>query len=210
MHRLAYWTTGDNEFLAKIAPVTTAQNGFTHTWTPARGFWTERHAAFKLLANVVAYEVLGSTPRRDTVNQILADFRAHQDGAGGQVPSPRIDGGLYHLGSQHDGDWADGSYGGSSWMTVLLADAVVRSYATGEDAQTAQFMRESAISLLPPSSKPPNTVTTRGGVALPRYGMLRDGSDGQINAEDVEHALDVAGNGVGALFRELSGGDGAR
>lgn len=189
-----YWTVGDDAVLGKIGTVAGAHNGFAHTWTAQRGFWTERHAAFKLLANVVAWEVLGGTPRRDSVNQILADFRSHQDGAGGAIPATRIDGGLYHLGSQHDGDWADASLGASSWMSVLLADAAVRAYATGEDLPTAQFMRRMGNFL-----RATIVTTTDNGydsglaLALPRYGMLLDGSDGQRNAEDVEHALDVAG-----------------
>jgi hypothetical protein len=189
-----YWLTGDPTLLARITASTTAHNGFPHQWTPQRGFWTERHAAFKLLANVVAYEVLGGTARRDAVDAILAAYRAHQDDTGNVIPNGGIDGGLYHLGSQHDGDWAAAAYGASSWMSVLLADAVVRAYATGEDAATAQFLRRLGNFL-----RATIVVTTEhsydfsGPLALPRYAMLIDGSDGQRNFEDVEHALDVAG-----------------
>lgn len=189
-----YWTVGDDVTLSKIGAVVTAQTGFAHAWTAQRGFWTERHAAYKLLANVVAWEVLGGASRRDAVNQILADYRAHQDGAGGVIPTNRIDGGLYHFGSQHDGDWAAGSFGASSWMSVLLADAVVRAYATGEDLATAHFMRRLGNFLRASIvSTTDNGYDTGRALALPRYGMLLDGSDGQRNAADVEHALDVAG-----------------
>lgn len=189
----AYWTVGDDTIAGKIPTVVTAQNGFTHTWTPQRGFWTERHAAFKLLANVVAWEVLGGTTRRDAVNQILADYRAHQDGAGGAIPANRIDGGLYHLGSQHDGDWAASSLGASSWMSVLLADAVLRAYATGEDPATANFLRRMGNFLRATIvTTTDNGFDTGQALALPRYAMLLDGSDGQRNAADVEHALEVA------------------
>jgi len=188
-----YWTVGDDAVLPRIGAVITAQNGFSHSWTAQRGFWTERHAAYKLLANVVAWEVLGGTTRRDAVNQILADFRAHQDGAGGVIPGNRIDGGLYHFGSQHDGDWVAGSYGASSWMTVLLADAVVRAYATGEDLATANFMRRLGNFLRATIvTTTDNGYDTGRALALPRYAMLLDGSDGQRNAADVEHALEVA------------------
>ncbi len=193
---LAYtlWTTGDPQMPGRIALTPTAHDGFPHAWTPQRGFWTERHAAFKLLANVVTYEVLGDLQHRDAVDQILADFRAHQDGASGQVPVPFIDGGLYHTGSQHAGDWGDAEYGGSSWMTALLSDAAVRAYASGEDAATADFiarlgdfMRATVVNTTD------HSYDTAAALALPRYAMLRDGSDGQRNFEDVEHALDVAG-----------------
>ncbi|HET7843122.1 MAG TPA: hypothetical protein VFL14_03165, partial [Xanthomonadales bacterium] len=194
---LAYcwWLTGDPTILPKIGTATLAHDGFPHAWTPQRNFWTERHAAFKLLANVVAYEVLGGTTRRDAVESILATLRTHQDGAGGAIPPNRIDGGLYHYGSQHDGDWDDASLGGSSWMSVLLADAAVRAYATGEDAATAQFLKRMGNFLKATIvvTDEHSYDTFEGALALPRYAMLLDGSDGQRNFEDVEHALDVAG-----------------
>ena len=205
-----YWTTADPQMPAKIGNVANAVNGFAHSWTPTRNFWTERHAAFKLLAKVVAYEVIGGNTHRDAIDQILADFRAHQDGAGGQIPAQRIDGGLYHYGSQHDSDWAAGSLGGSSWMGALLSDAVVRAYATGEDAATAQFLaRFGDFAQATVVQTTAHSYNTSAALALPRYGMLLDGSNGQINSSDVEHALDVAGQLAWAsYFRELLGGNG--
>ncbi len=209
---LAYtwWLTGDAQMLLRIAAVSSAQNSSNHVWTPLRNFWTERDSAFKLLGKVVAYEVLGGASRRDEVTQILADFRAHQDGAGGQIPSPRIDGGLYHTGNQHAGDWGGLDYGGSSWMTALLSDAAVRAYASGEDAQTAQFiarlgdfMRATIVVSLE------HSYPIQQPLAQPRYAMLRDGSDGRRNIDDIEHALDVAGQLAWArYFRESLGADG--
>ncbi|HVF35178.1 MAG TPA: hypothetical protein VND91_07615 [Candidatus Saccharimonadia bacterium] len=203
----AYWLTGDVALAERIGRVVVAHAGYPHVWTAQRNFWTERHAAFKLLANVVAYEVAGSTTHRDAVESILAAFRAHQDGAGGVIPANRIDGGLYHTGTQHSGDWAASSYGASSWMTALLTDAAVRAYATGEDAATAQFLVRAARFL------DATTITTTANsydsalaLALPRYAMLADGSDAQVNTDDVEHALDVAGQiAWGAYFSGLAG-----
>jgi hypothetical protein len=205
-----YWTTGDPQMPNKIGLAASAASTFPHAWTPARSFWTERHAAYKLLANVVAYEVLGGTPRRDTVNQILADLRTHQDGAGGAIPAQRVDGGLYHFGSQHDGDWANGSLGASSWMGALLSDAIVRAYATGEDAPTAEFLaRFGDFAVATVVQTADHDYDTSDVLAMPRYGMLLDGSDGQVNSSDVEHALDVAGLVAWArYFRELQGGNG--
>jgi hypothetical protein len=43
-------------------------------------------------------------------------------------------------------------------------------------------------------------------LALPRYAMLSNGADGQVNAEDVEHALDVAsGLAWAAYFADVQG-----
>jgi hypothetical protein len=206
-----YWLAGDVAILPKVNQVVSALSGFPHAWTAQRNFWTERHAAFKLLGNVVAYEVNGGATLRDAVNQILADFRTHQDGAGGAIPAQRIDGGLYHLGSQHDGDWAAGSLGASSWMSALLGDAVARAYATGEDAATAQFMRRLGLFLVATVvNTTEHDYDFNGALALPRYAMLLDGSDGQRNTSDVEHALDVAGQIAWArYFSETIGASGA-
>lgn len=209
----SHWLTADDTQRQRVANTTLGAASFPHAWTPTRNFWTERHAAFKLLANVVAYEVHGGTARRDAVNQILADLRAHQDGAGGQVPLPRIDGGLYHLGTQHDGDWPGASYGGSSWMSVLLSDAVVRAYATGEDAATAQFLARlgNFLHATVVVTTEHSYNTTSAALALPRYAMLRDGSDGQRNFEDVEHALEVAAHLAWAdYFARVTGTPDAR
>lgn len=202
-----YWLTGDDTALTRLSAIVSAQGGFNDNWTPGTGFWTERHAAFKLLANVVDYEINGGA-RAATVDNLVGRMVSHQNGANGQIPQPPgyVDGGLYHYGSQHDGDWADGSLGASSWMSMLLVDAMLRAYSTSEDPAIANFIRRMGNFLRA------STITTSnhsydsygGPLALPRYGMLSDGSDGQVNASDVEHALDVASGVAWAnYFAEL-------
>lgn len=190
-----YWLTGDDAMLPKITTILAAHAGYPHVWTPTRNFWTERHAAFKLLANAIAYEVNGGTAQRDAVNQILADYRAHQDGANGQIPAQRIDGALYHYGAQHDYDWDETVFGGSSWMTVLLTDAALRAYSSAEDTATATFIRRAGnfMKATIVTTIEHSYDTYEAPLALPRYAMLIDGTDGQRNYEDIEHALDVAG-----------------
>ena len=205
-----YWLTGDETALARVAAVASAHDGFNHAWTASTGFWTERHAGFKLLAMQVAYELLGTAAYADKVAAVVSRLAWHQDGADGQIPRPSgyVDGGLYHYGSQHDGDWADDSLGASSWMSALIVDAMLRTYATSEDAVIAQFVRRMGNFLRA------STVTTLqhqydnhdGALALPRYAMLSDGSDGQVNDADVEHALDVAASIAWAhYFAEATG-----
>ncbi|MCC6593159.1 MAG: hypothetical protein IT479_07780, partial [Xanthomonadales bacterium] len=204
---LAYtlWTVADPLAEAKIGLVPGAHTGFPHAWTPQRNFWTERHAAYKLLANVVAYEVLGGSARRDAVEQILADYRAHQDGANGAIPAQRIDGGLYHTGDQHAGDWGSTDLGGSSWMTGLLLDAAVRAYATGEDVATANFVRRLGTFLAATLEQASDT-DYGGTLWQPRYAMLLDGTSGQRNGTDIEHSLNVAGAlAWSAYFAEATG-----
>lgn len=189
----SHWLTGDPVAGSRIDLVASAHDGFPHAWTPTRNFWTERHAAFKLLAQVVTYEVNGGATRRDRVEQTLADLRVHQDGAGGAIPAQRVDGGLYHYGEQHDGDWDDRRFGGSSWMSALLADAVVRAYGSGEDAPSAGFLvRLGGFLRATMVRTDEHSYDTFDGLLwLPRYAMLDDASDGQRNFEDIEHALDV-------------------
>jgi hypothetical protein len=191
----AYWLTGDERLRPLIERVAGAHEATRTAWTPQLGFWTERHAAYKLLAQTVAWEVAGGSARRDALERMLGELRAHQDGAGGAIPATRIDGGLYHYGRQHDGDWAGDSLGASSWMSALLSDAAVRAWAGAEDAETARFVMRLGnflrASIVETSAHSYDTAP--GPLALPRYAVLADGSDGQRNAEDVEHALDVAG-----------------
>jgi hypothetical protein len=197
----AFWLTGDERLRPLIERVAGAHEGTAHAWRP-QGFWTERHVAYKLLAQVVAWEVAGGAARAAAVDRTLADLRVHQDGANGQIPADRIDGGLYHYGHQHDGDWADERLGASSWMSALLSDAAVRAYAGAGDAATARFvlrlgrfLRASIV-----TTEEHSYDTFDGPLALPRYGVLADGSDGQRNAEDIEHALDVAGQVAWAWY----------
>ncbi len=203
-----YWLTGDDTALTRLAAIVGAQAGFNDNWTPGTGFWTERHAAFKLLANQVDYEINGGA-RAATVNTLVGRMVSHQDGANGQIPRPPgyLDGGLYHYGSQHDGDWADGALGASSWMSILIVDAMLRAYSTSEDPAIANFIRRMGNFLRA------STITTTdhsydsygGALALPRYGMLSNGADGQVNSSDVEHALDVASGVAWAnYFAELT------
>jgi hypothetical protein len=208
-----FWTTGDPTMPAKIGLTASAVDGYPHAWTPQRNSWTERHAAFKLLAKVVGYEVLGGAARRDAVNLILSDLRAHQDGAAGQIPSPRVDGGLYHTGNQHDPDEMEDfldDYLASSWMSVLLSDAVVRAYATGEDvasasfvARLADFLRSTVIQTTD------HEYPTSEALARPRYSVRHDGSAALTLPNDTEHALEVAAHlAWGRYFRELLGANG--
>jgi len=213
----AYWVTGDATMLPVIDRVSIAHDSFQHVWTPQRNFWTERNSAFKLTAKVVAYEVRGGDARRAMVDQMLLDFRVHQDGANGQVPFPVsfVDGGLFHTGEQHDYDFPPASYGGSSWMSALLMDAATRAYGSGEDAATAQFIARlgdflRATVVVNTDHPCDDPIEQRPlPLAVPRYTMLIDGSTGQNQFEDIEHALDVGSQLAWARwFRESLGGDG--
>lgn len=187
----AFWLTGDATFLPGITITADAHNGSAHAWTAALGFWTERGAAFKLTAHAIDYEVTGGIPRRDSVNAMVSAFAAHQNGVPAGIPAVRIDGGWYHTGNQH-GDWDGSAYGGSTWMTALLTDALRRAYASAEDTSTADMIRRSGTFLRTAL----RTEDSDFGVVLaPRYVIEHDGSDFAVEEplHDVEHALDVVG-----------------
>lgn len=193
---LAYsrWLTGDDLALAPIAAVVSAHAGTPHKWSPTVGFWTERHTGFKLLANVVAFEVTGGAIYKTATAALLADLQWHQDGAAGAIPADRVDGGLYHYGAQHDGDWADGALGASPWMSVLIADAALRVYALDGAPATAHFLRRlgtfarAAVAV----STDPLYDGASGPIEKSHYALLADGSIGASEYGDEEHALEVA------------------
>lgn len=203
-----YWLTGDDTALTRLSAIVSAQAGFNDAWTPTLGFWTERHAAFKLLANQVNYEINGGSTAAGQVSTLVGRMVTHQDGANGQIPRPTgfVDGGLYHYGFQHDGDWADNSLGASSWMSGLIVDAMLRAYSTSEDPAIANFIRRMGNFLrVATINTTDHSYDYSGALALPRYGMLSNGADGQVNFEDVEHALDVAaGTAWADYFAELT------
>lgn len=187
----AYWATGDATFLAEIQRTADAHNGSQHAWTPALGFWTERSVAFKLMAHSVAWEIDGSPSRATSIDAIIAALAEHQDGANGAIPAAgRVDGGWYHSGAQH-GDWDAAAFGGSTWMTALLSDALRRAYVADEGSGIAQMIRRSG-SFLRASLR--SAGSDFGSVLGPRYVIEFDGSDfaGTAPIHDVEHALDVA------------------
>src|SRR5262249_44773820 len=120
-----------------------AYNGTQTHWTPSLSFFTERNTGDKLLANEMAYEVTGGANFKSGVQTIVGDLIWHQNGAGGQLPADRIDGGLYHTGAQHD--ITEASSGtvliASSWMSVLVVDPMVRVYGVWQNnAQIPDFI----------------------------------------------------------------------
>lgn len=186
----AFWSTGDATFLPEIQRTADAHNGSPHAWTAGLGFWTERMVAFKLMAHTVAWEIDGNATRGASIDAIVAALITHQDGAGGVIPSAgRIDGGWYHTGDQH-GDWDSAAYGGSTWMTALLSDALRRAYVSDETDVIADMIRRSGTFLRASLRTDSGDF---GTVLGPRYVLEYDGSDfaGTEPIHDVEHALDV-------------------
>jgi hypothetical protein len=204
-----HWLTGDDLARAAIPWVVQAQE--THTeatrWDEDLDGWTERHTAFRLLANTVAYEVFGTVTYRDRMLSQSADFRWHQDGAGGQLPADRLDGALYHYGHQH-GDGTDDALVASSWMSALTADAMTRAYAFTEDPATALFVRRLAVwekEALQLSDDP--LYAEDGPIWHGAYMVAIDGSPDPADGYEVaEHSLSIAATiAWGDYFARLAG-----
>ncbi|WP_164821292.1 Ig-like domain-containing protein [Paenibacillus koleovorans] len=216
-----YWLTGDNEMLTWIPLIVTAHetNDEPTRWTSSLVTWTERHTAFRLLANLIAYEVTGNSTYKTNVQTQTDDFIWHQNGAGGVLPSGRIDGGLYHYGSQH-GDGVSGDLVASSWMSVLTQDAMIRAYAFTEDSNIANFIKRMGTFLNTASKADAYHMydTYTGTLRYPDYMMKYDGTTDASNGErgsssnpyggtTIEHNLDVSGALLWAdYFNQLTGG----
>ncbi len=201
-----YWLTGDQEVLEEIEWVVNAheQNDEPVRWDPSLGFWTERHTAFRLLANTVAFEVTGKAVYRDSLVSQYHHFIRHQDGAQGALPADRVDGGLYHHSSQH-GDGAPG-FIASSWMTVLASVAMLRVYALNEDAAIANFIRKIGHFEQAACKLDQKHAYGVGPLWYCDYIVRHDGSSVVRTGHTVEHSLEIAATVAwSAYFSELLG-----
>jgi hypothetical protein len=187
----AYWMTGDDSGLEYLPWVVGAYDQSEPTrWSPTASTWTERHTAFQLLANVVAFEATGAERYRREMLRIVDDFIWHQNGAGGQVKG--IDGALWHTGDQH----GDGSgIIASPWMSALTVNAMARAFMVTEDKRIAEFIvrmgnfEKAACKVRPPSDVLYNVTTP---MRVCDYVTSADGRASEAELEDAEHSLDVA------------------
>jgi hypothetical protein len=203
-----YWLLGDNRMLAPISTVVNAFDGTATHWTPDLSFWTERNSGDKLLATEVAYEVTGNDTFKNNVQTIVGDFIWHQNGANGQLPSTRVDGGLYHYGVQHDLSEVSSPnvLVASSWMSALIVDPMVRVYGVWEDnAQIPDFIIR--MGNFEKVASQTDADGQFGGITrYPDYLMRPDGVPDNRSSTDVQHAMDVGAVAAWATyFDELRG-----
>jgi hypothetical protein len=196
-----YWLTCDEEMPEAIEWIVNAheQNDEPSRWDPTIDFWTERHTAFRLLANTVAYEITGKTVYRDSLISQYHDFIWHQNGAGGILPDDRIDGGLWHYGSQH-GDGDAKTLVASSWMTVLTVDAMVRAYAFSEDREIADFIRRIGNFEMAACKRDEMHSYGVGPLWYCDYMVRSDGSSEVRSGHTIEHSLEIAGTVAWAAY----------
>ena len=134
-----YWLTGDERMLdvhRRMNPMFDhAQNA---TYTPG-SFWTERHAAYKLLGYVTGYELLGDATLGQKARDTFGTYVNHQNNPPAGAPNTGL---LMHRSEDH----AEGGteWVGSPWMSALLVDAVERYYIHSGDARVANFVTRMA------------------------------------------------------------------
>jgi hypothetical protein len=208
----AHWLTGDDLAREAVPLVASAHeaNDEPTRWDPSLDEWTERHTAFRLLANTVAFELFGGEVYRERVLEQSGDFMWHQDGAGGQLPAGRVDGALYHYGLQHH-DGEEDALVASTWMLALTTDAMVRAYAVTEEPAIAEFVLRAAVWQEAVLKEDAGHLydTYEGTLRYPAYLVRTDGAPDRRDggeADVVEHSLDVAvAIAWGAYFGELLG-----
>src|SRR5262249_14884607 len=155
----------------------------------------------------MAYEVTGDAAFKNSVRTIVGDFIWHQNGAGGQLPGNRIDGGLYHTGAQHDISEASSAdvLIASPWMSALIVDPMVRAYGVWHNSQIADFIvRLGTFEKV--ASKTDANGQFGGITRYPDYLMRADGTSDNRDGTTAQHAMDVAGVAAWATyFAELRG-----
>lgn len=188
-----YWLVGDADMLEPIKWIVNAHeaNSPPNRWSPTIGSWTERFTAFKLLANTVAYEVTGIQVYKDSMQSQAQTFIWHQNGANGQIPSSKIDGGLYHYGSQH-GDGTTTSLVASSWMTALISEAMVRVYALTEDINVANFIKRVGNFEKTALKNDANHIYSTANLWYCDYMMRYDGVTDVRDGLEIEHSMEIS------------------
>ena len=191
-----YWLTADDSMLQPIEWVVNAYetNNPPTRWSSTAGSWTERFTAFRLLSNVIAYEVTGNHVYKNAMESQSNDLIWHQNGADGNLPSNRIVGGLYHYGSQH-GDGTATELVASPWMSTLLTEAMLRYYGVSETNTTALFIKRIAdfqrASLKMDINHMYNSENPNGlwySDYMTRFNGATDERDGTA----IEHSLDLS------------------
>lgn len=189
-----YWLTGDDTLVPVIGRVATAHRANTEPvrWSPTMSMWTERHVAYRILAEAVWYEVSGDLTARDNIKSSLVDLTWHQNGAAGQLPAGRVDGGLYHTATQH-GEPGGATLLASPWMSALLAKPVARVYCLTDDNAAASFLVRLATFLRTVSRADTLHMysTTTKALRYPDYLTNADGTPNNRSSSDVEHTMDV-------------------
>jgi len=143
---LLYLLTGDERYRQAVDRAMKAWATHRRIEYTGRGFWTERHHGFGMLAYLHAYELAGEAAHLTKARRFFeAAYAMQVKPADGKGP----DGAWVHTGSSH----GDGSgWTTSPWMSAFLADAIWKYWMlSGDDrcpaslAMYAKFIARHAV-----------------------------------------------------------------
>ena len=201
-----YWLTGDDRLPAVHRRMIPAFDGFEARYTLNTGFWTERHAAFKLLGYVTGFELLGDPAIAQKARTTFDTYLNHQNNPVAGAPNTGM---LMHTSASH-GE-GDGEFIASPWMTTLLVDAVERYYEHSGDARVGGFVIRIAdgMNRINESMYYASDWESPTPVLVPYYlagPNLTAAQHDQDSYSDVEHAVDVSKIFALAYFFSGTGG----
>jgi hypothetical protein len=187
-----YWLTGDARMIQvhqRMNPMFDhAQNA---TYNPG-GFWTERHAAYKLLGYVTGYELLGDATLAQKARDTFTVYVNHQNNPPAGAPNTGM---LMHLKPDH-GEGGSNEWIASPWMSVFLVDAVQRYYLHSGDSRVANFVTRMADGINHVGESMYYTDAVDGETHLqPFYLAGPNLTDAQREMDewgDMEHGVDVS------------------
>jgi hypothetical protein len=186
-----FWLTGDPRLPAvQRRMVHAADINFNPVYTPGH-FWTERHAAFELLAYVNGFEMLGDPIMAQTARTTFGDYVNQQNNPPAGAENTGL---LMH----HSVDHIEGGdeYIASPWMTALLVDAVERYYVHSADPRVPTFVTRIAQGIDRIGESLYYTSQVDGVSHLVPYYLAGPGlTDGQHETDpwsDIDHAVDVS------------------
>jgi hypothetical protein len=175
---LAYMLTGDERFREAIERGIKCWDTWRAIEYRGKGFWTERHAGFGMMAYLHAYEVSGDPKLLDKAKQYFDAVLSMQVKP---VDGGEPDGAWVHRADDHgDGNgWTT-----SPWMSAFLTDAIWKYWMlTGDPrapaslAMYAKFTEKHAVT--------PDGKSTYYMANSPGRGKSEDGGGPEHNVEGV-------------------------
>ena len=186
-----YWLTGDDRMLAvhrRMIPM--FDRDFDAAYSPG-DFWTERHAAYKLLGYVTGYELLGDASIAQKARDTFTAYVNHQNNPPAGAANTGL---LMHRSEDHIEGGSE--FIASPWMTVLLVDAVERYYVHSGDDRVPQFVTRIADGINRIDESMYYTDEVDGVRRLVPFYLAGPGLDEDQHARDpwsdLEHAIDVS------------------
>lgn len=183
---------GDPSHVDTIEKMVNAWDGYRVDYNVNTNFWTERHAAYKLLGYVTAYELTG---KEEYKTKALDTFSKLKEMQSNPLVETDIKGALLHTAASH----SEGGqrYIASPWMSAILVDALERMDLHISDKDIPKFVIDMANFFNQPESSLYYWTGWAGKqkIFAPRYLAAvteEDASPDRQGYTDVEHALDVS------------------